>query len=263
MLSYQHIYHAGNLADVHKHSLLAWVLSYMTRKDKPLTYLETHAGRGLYDLRDAASIKTGEAAKGIAVAQEWFGNEHPYAQVLKRIHDKYGPNAYPGSPLVAAESLRPMDSIQLSELHPQEFAALRDTMGPYGGVFRQRDGWEMALSVCPPEPRRGLMLIDPSFEVKSDYQTIPRTIAKLHSKWGVGVVMLWYPILTDAPHRPMIRELQAALPDALTHEVAFPPARTGHRMVGSGLFVVNAPYGFDNAAADVTSLFQRAQSRPM
>ncbi len=263
MLSYQHIYHAGNLADVHKHSALAWVLSYMTQKDKPLSYLETHAGRGLYDLQDAAALKTGEAAKGIAIAQSWFPPDHPYAQVLARIHAKHGPDAYPGSPLVAAESLRPVDTLHLSELHPQEFAALKDNMAPYGGIFRQKDGWEMAMSLCPPEPRRGLLLIDPSFEVKSDYDTIPGTIAKLHRKWGVGVIMLWYPILTDAPHKPMVKALQAAIPQAVTHEVRFPPARTGHRMVGSGLFVVNAPYGFVQEAARLTSLFEENFSHPM
>jgi len=263
MLSYQHIYHAGNLADVHKHSMLAWALSYMTRKDKPLSYLETHAGRGLYDLQDEAALKTGEAAKGIALAQDWFAADHPYAQVLSRIHAKHGPQAYPGSPLIAAESLRNLDTIHLSELHPQEFAALKENMAPYGGIYRQKDGWEMAMSLCPPDPRRGLLLIDPSFEVKSDYQTIPDTIAKLHRKWGVGVIMLWYPILTDAPHQSMVRALQTALPDAVTHEVSFPPARPGHRMVGSGLFVVNAPYGFAEEGARLTALFQDKLSHLM
>lgn len=256
MLSYQHGYHAGNLADVHKHSLLAWVLGYMTQKDKPLSYLETHAGRGLYDLADAAATKTGEAAKGIAIAADWFTPDHPYAQVLARVRAAHGPDAYPGSPLVAAETLRPMDSIHLSELHPQEFAALEANMAPYGGVFRQRDGWDMAISLCPPDPRRGLLLIDPSYEVKADYQAIPDRIAKIHRKWGVGVIMLWYPILTDAPHAPMIRALRAAIPDGVVHEVRFPPARPGHRMVGSGLFVVNAPYGFTEAGAHVAALFQ-------
>ncbi len=260
MLSYQHIYHAGNLADVHKHSLLAWVLAYMTQKDKPLSYLETHAGRGLYDLTDAAATKTGEAAKGIAVAAGWFAADHPYAAVMARVRAKHGPNAYPGSPVIAAESLRPVDNIHLAELHPQEFAALRENMAPYGGIFRQADGWEMALSVCPPEPRRGLLLIDPSFEVKTDYLTIPRTIAQIHRKWGVGVIMLWYPILTDAPHKPMVKALQDALPDGIAHEVGFPPARPGHRMVGSGLFVVNPPFGFAQEAARLSALFQDNQS---
>ncbi|WP_296425130.1 23S rRNA (adenine(2030)-N(6))-methyltransferase RlmJ [Yoonia sp.] len=256
MLSYQHGYHAGNLADVHKHSLLSWALDYMVRKDKPLSYLETHAGRGLYDLTDEAAVKTGEAAKGIAIVRDWFAADHPYAKVLARIRAAHGPNAYPGSPLVAAELLRPMDNIHLAELHPQEFAALKGNMAPYGGIYRQRDGWEMALSVCPPDPRRGLLLIDPSFEVKTDYETIPKTLGDIHRKWGVGVLMLWYPILTDAPHKPMIAALRGAIPDAITHEVSFAPARPGHRMVGSGLFVVNAPYGFAQEAAKLSRLFQ-------
>lgn len=261
MLSYQHIYHAGNLADVHKHSLLAWALSYLTRKDKPLSYLETHAGRGLYDLADDAARKTGEAAKGIAIAEDWFDADHPYRQVLARIRTKQGPDAYPGSPLIAAEILRPMDNIHLSELHPQEFAALKGNMAPYGGIYRQKDGWEMAMSLCPPDPRRGLLLIDPSFEVKADYQTIPATIAKIHRKWGVGVIMLWYPILTDGPHQQMVSDLQTALPDGIAHEVRFAPARDGHRMVGSGLFVVNAPYGFQEEAARLSRLFQDNHDR--
>ncbi|MBQ2260241.1 MAG: 23S rRNA (adenine(2030)-N(6))-methyltransferase RlmJ [Loktanella sp.] len=255
MLSYQHAYHAGNLADVHKHSLLAWMLAYLTQKDKALSYLETHAGRGLYDLTDDAAIKTGEAAKGIAIAADWFAPDHPYAQVLARISAKYGRNAYPGSPIVAAESLRPIDSIQLSELHPQEYQALATHMAPYGGVFRQRDGFEMALSVCPPDPRRGLMLVDPSFEVKADYDTIPPLLAKVHRKWGVGILVLWYPLLTDGPHLPMVRALQDAFPDGLRHEVSFPPARPGHRMIGSGLFVVNPPYGLELEAAALSALF--------
>ena len=255
MLSYQHAYHAGNLADVHKHSLLAWMLDYLTQKDKALSYLETHAGRGLYDLTDPAAVKTGEAAKGIAIAENWFTPDHPYTRVLGRIRAKYGINAYPGSPTVAAECLRVIDSIQLSELHPQEYAALATHMVPYGGVFRQRDGFDMALSVCPPDPRRGLMLIDPSFEVKADYETIPPLLAKVHRKWGVGILVLWYPLLTDSPHRPMLRALLDTFPDALRHEVSFPPARPGHRMVGSGLFVVNPPYGLAEEAQRLSALF--------
>ncbi|MFN3662194.1 23S rRNA (adenine(2030)-N(6))-methyltransferase RlmJ [Yoonia sp.] len=255
MLSYQHAYHAGNLADVHKHSLLAWMLDYLTQKDKALSYLETHAGRGLYDLTDPAAVKTGEAAKGIAMAESWFTPDHPYTRVLGRIRAKYGTDAYPGSPIVAAECLRVIDSIQLSELHPQEYAALATYMAPYGGVFRQRDGFGMALSVCPPDPRRGLMLIDPSFEVKTDYEMIPPLLAKVHRKWGVGILVLWYPLLTDSPHLPMLRALQGTFPDALRHEVGFPPARPGHRMVGSGLFVVNPPYGLAEEAQRLSTLF--------
>lgn len=263
MLSYQHGYHAGNLADVHKHNLLAWVLQYLTKKDKPLSYLETHAGRGLYDLTDAAAIKTGEAAQGIMRASNWFDDSHPYAQVLQRTKAKHGKTAYPGSPVIAAELLRPIDDIHLAELHPQEFEALQTHMSEYGGIFRQRDGWDMAMSLCPPEPRRGVLMVDPSFEVKADYDNIPSFFANIHRKWNVGVLILWYPILTEGPHEPMTKALQAAIPDAITHEVSFPPARPGHRMIGSGLFVVNPPYGFAQACEDVTTLFHNANKQPM
>jgi hypothetical protein len=104
MLSYQHHFHAGNLADVQKHALLAWCLAYLTQKDKPLTYIETHAGRGLYDLASEYALKTGEAALGIERAEDWFPKDHPYRQRLNEVRASYGPTAYPGSPLIAALS---------------------------------------------------------------------------------------------------------------------------------------------------------------
>lgn len=255
MLSYQHGFHAGNMADVHKHSLLAWMLDYMIRKDKPLTYLETHAGRGLYDTTDAMALKTGEAAQGIKIAEKWFPKDHPYLRALAAVRADHGPNAYPGSPLIAAHVLRSTDPIVLSELHPQEFAALKDTMAPHHVTCAQQDGFEMALSRCPPDPRRGIMLIDPSFEIKTDYETIPGTIAKVHRKWGVGVIALWYPILTDGRHTQMIAELCSTVANVFVHEVRFPPARQGHGMVGSGMAIINAPYGIADQAAWLTKRF--------
>ena len=256
MLSYQHIFHAGNPADVHKHALLCAMLTYMTRKDKPLSYLETHAGRGLYDLSSDAALKTGEAAAGIAALTDKFAPDHPYIKALATLRDRHGPSAYAGSPMLAALSLRPADKLHLAELHPQEHQALRDTMRPHNATCYKQDGFEMAQAVCPPEPRRGLMLIDPSYEIKSDYDAIPRHIAKLHRKWNVGVIALWYPILTSTAHVPMVRALlDQNLPDVLHHEVTFPPVRDGHRMTGSGMFIVNAPYGLDAEAKSLSKIF--------
>lgn len=256
MLSYQHIFHAGNPADVHKHALLCAMLNYMTRKDKPLSYLETHAGRGLYDLSSDAALKTGEAAAGIAALTDKFAPDHPYIKALATLRDWHGPSAYAGSPMLAALSLRPADKLHLAELHPQEHQALRDTMRPHNATCYKQDGFEMAQAVCPPEPRRGLMLIDPSYEIKSDYDAIPRHIAKLHRKWNVGVIALWYPILTSTAHAQMVRALlDQNLPDVLHHEVTFPPVRDGHRMTGSGMFIVNAPYGLDAEAKSLSKIF--------
>ncbi|KIN61625.1 Protein involved in catabolism of external DNA [Sulfitobacter noctilucae] len=256
MLSYQHSYHAGNLADVHKHSLLAWMLDYLTTKDKPLSYLETHAGRALYDLTGAAALKTGEAARGIEKVQDWFAPAHPYARVLKSVRDSDGPAAYPGSPLIAALILRETDSLHLAELHPQEHAALYLALSPYAAKIHLRDGFEMAHALTPPMPRRGLMLIDPSFEVKEDYDAIPRHIAKVTRAWNIGIIALWYPILTSKAHLPMLNALSSAHPDALRHEVQFPPARPGHGMVGSGMFVINPPYGLADEARNLSQKYQ-------
>lgn len=248
MLSYQHIYHAGNLADVHKHALLAWMLAYLTRKDKPLSYLETHAGRAIYDLDTEEARKTGEAAVGIQAVHDWFAPTHPYAKVLARTQAEDGPNAYPGSPMIAAHLLRPTDQIHLAELHPREHAALELAMSPTSAKVHLRDGFETAFALCPPMPRRGLLLIDPSYEIKEDYTAIFRHIAKLHRAWNVGIIALWYPILTNGAHVPMLDALTAQHPDALRHEVRFAPARPGHGMVGSGMFVLNPPYGLGDEA---------------
>ncbi|WP_458790012.1 23S rRNA (adenine(2030)-N(6))-methyltransferase RlmJ [Yoonia sp. MH D7] len=256
MLSYQHGYHAGNMADVHKHALLAWMLEYLTRKDKPLSYIETHAGRALYDLGSDAALKTGEAARGIALAEKWFAPEHPYARVLKAVREEVGSDAYPGSPMVAAHLLRDIDQIDVAELHPGEFEELSQMMYHQAVGCHNLDGWQMAMSRCPPDPRRGMLLVDPSFEIKSDYEDIPDFFRKIHRKWPVGILALWYPILEDARHRPMMMALNTLFPEAAASEVRFPPARAGHGMVGSGMFVINAPYGFSEQAAWLAGKFK-------
>ena len=176
MLSYQHHYHAGNLADVHKHSVLAWTLNYLIQKDKPLTYMETHAGRGLYDLTAPEAVKTGEAAKGIAACAGWFPPDHPYSRAIAQTRAERGASAYPGSPLIAGQILREGDSIHLCELHPQEHAVLDYATSPFGAHVYAEDGLAKALSILPPTPRRGMLLIDPSYEIKTDYEDLPRII---------------------------------------------------------------------------------------
>lgn len=256
MLSYQHIFHAGNLADVHKHGLLAWCIAYLTRKDKPLTYIETHAGRGLYDLDDPAAQKTQEAAEGILKAQPFFDPQHPYLVTLQKIRTLYGPQAYPGSPMIAATLLRPCDKLHLAELHPAEFDALRHNMSPFAVQCHKRNGFDLAHSLCPPTPKRGLLLMDPSYEIKSDYAEIPKHIAKIARAWNVGTLCLWYPILKSQRHKPMLAALVANHPEAFRHEVAFPPAREDHGMIGSGMFFINPPFGLQDEAARLSTQFR-------
>lgn len=256
MLSYQHIYHAGNLADVHKHGLLAHMLGYMTQKDKPMSYLETHAGRGLYQLDAPEAVKTGEAAQGMKKVAKFFPPDHPYMKALMKTRAEHGPQAYPGSPLIAAHTLRMTDSIHMCDLHPQEYAALRENMKPFGGVLHQKDGLEMALGLTPPVPRRGLMMIDPSYEMKSDYVSIPKVLFQIWRKWNVGTVALWYPVLASGAEREMVKVLRECFPIGLSSEVRFPPAREGHGMIGSGMFILNAPWGTDVEARRIEGHFR-------
>ncbi|THH35747.1 23S rRNA (adenine(2030)-N(6))-methyltransferase RlmJ [Aliishimia ponticola] len=256
MLSYQHAYHAGNLADLQKHGALAWTLAYLTRKDKPLSYIETHAGRGLYDLSGAEATKTGEAAQGIEAHADWFGPDHPLSQARAAVIAAHGPQTYPGSPAIAAHLLRPGDSLHLAELHPGEHGALREGFRRQAKLYRQ-DGFELAHALTPPTPRRGLLLIDPPYEIKDDYADIPRHIGKIAKAWNVGIIMLWYPVLTSGAHEDMLARLMRAHPEALRHEVRFPPARPGHGMVGSGLFVLNPPFGLEEELRRLSTLFAK------
>ncbi|MCC5967610.1 MAG: 23S rRNA (adenine(2030)-N(6))-methyltransferase RlmJ [Natronohydrobacter sp.] len=257
MLSYQHLYHAGNLADVHKHALLAWVLDYMTTKDKPLSYLETHAGRAYYRLDSFESRKTGEAAAGILRVERAFSPDHPYIRAIDATRASHGAQAYPGSPLIAAHLLRMSDRITLAELHPQEHAALTQVMGGRARI-EKRDGFELAQALCPPDPRRGVLMIDPSYEVKADYETIPKFIASIHRKWNVGVILLWYPILEAGLQAGMVARVTEDHPDAQVYEARFPPIREGHRMIGTGIVALNAPWGMAEEAARITALMGAA-----
>lgn len=247
MLSYQHIYHAGCLADIHKHAALCAVLDALIQKDKPLSYIETHAGRGLYDLMSSEAQKTGEAAAGIlrARAKNWFTHDHPYSKALKN----YPHHLYPGSPLLARHILRAQDRLHLCELHPQEMAHLRTNFKTQDAALYHQDGFEALKALCPPTPRRGLVMIDPSYEIKSEYQKVPQIIAQTIKKWPVAVIFLWYPVLSAALHEDMKRALSAlTLTKSHTFEIDF-KSQKGIR--GSGLFLVNMPFGAEAAITHI------------
>jgi len=252
MLSYQHAYHAGNMADVHKHALLASALDYMVQKPKPLSYIETHSGRGLYDLGGTEALKTGEAAAGISKVAGRFAPDHPYLRALAHVRATGGATAYPGSPLIAEALLRPEDRITLAEMHPGEVQVLRRSVTR--ADVRETDGEQLAISITPPEPRRGLLMIDPSYELKDEFVRMPKLLMQLHRKWPVGVLILWYPVLASGAHDPLVRalaDLESMGDKALHHQVRFPPARPGHGMIGSGMVVINPPWGLADAAAEV------------
>ena len=209
MLSYQHIFHAGNHADILKHSVLIYVLNSLNKKDKPYTFFDTHAASGLYDLTDNRSLKTGEASKGILSLNT--STELPL--LLKEYLDFVTPyvkdSRYPGSPEIERSLMREQDTLILSELHPQEIENLKENMKRPRQVLQtnlvnkafpaiqihKRSGWEMLKALTPPATKRGAVLIDPSYEEETDYKAAADTICAVHKKWSNGIIMLWYPLL--------------------------------------------------------------------
>lgn len=253
MLSYQHIYHAGCIADVHKHSILSLIFSHLVLKDKPISYIETHAGRGLYDLTSPEAQKTGEAALGIEKVLEnnVFPPSHPYIKAITSIHSHYNQNIYPGSPALAQYFLRPTDSIHLMELHPQEIVYLRKNITKPNCHIHFQSGYQGALALCPPTPRRGFLFIDPSFEVKQEYQIVVDFIKKIHRKWPVALIGVWYPILQSNYHKNMISQLlDLQLKNTLINECQFEDPNTSKGMYGSGILLINCPFGLDDSIAD-------------
>lgn len=209
MLSYQHIFHAGNHADILKHSVLIYVLKSLNKKDKSYTFFDTHAASGLYDLTDNRSLKTGEAEKGILSLSA--SEELPL--LLKEYLDFVKPyitdSRYPGSPEIERSLMRTGDTLILSELHPQEIENLKENMKKPRPVLpahteitafpsiqiHKRSGWEMLKALTPPQTKRGAVLIDPSYEEASDYKDAADTICTVHKKWSNGIILLWYPLL--------------------------------------------------------------------
>lgn len=246
MLSYQHIYHAGCLADIQKHCVLSTVLKHMTKKDIGLTYIETHAARGVYNLNAPEAIKTGEASIGInRISPEQLNSFCPtFYDVLEHTKKQFGNSFYPGSPLIAKTLLRPIDKLHLMELHPQEFTALNKNIS--GNTIRtyKKDGYQGSLELCPPIPRRGLILIDPSYEVKEEYQQVASFIFKAIRQWPQATILLWYPILKQRYHIAMTEQIEQAMSSATVktwkEEILFGLEKG---MDGTGMLVLNPPIG--------------------
>lgn len=259
MLSYQHIYHAGCCADVHKHAALTRILGALVAQNKAITYIETHAGRGLYNLTSPEAEKTGEAREGILrlMPARKIPMDHPFLHIMMQVRQKHKANAYPGSPLIAKHILRPSDRSHLMELHPQEHAALDKLMtAPNCRIYKQ-DGYKTALGLCPPSPDKGMVLIDPSFEIKTEYLEAAKFLKTLHDKWPAGVLVLWYPLLPAGNHVAMVEVVKATGYKKLWHqEIEFTTPESVRGMYGSGLLVVNLPEGLAHGLEEFRAVFK-------
>ena len=252
MLSYQHSYHAGGPADVHKHLALVLLLRHLTAKAKPAAVVDLYAGNGVYALSAPEAQKTGEYQSGIAKLWD-LPNPPPafaaYLGVVKRLNPGIL-SLYPGSPEIAQRLLRDTDHIVLNELHPGAFTALKRWAGNDPRInTHKRDGLEALLALVPPKVRRGLVLVDPSFEMKTDYTEIPARLAKAVDKWREGIFMVWYPVLGDARHLPLLTGIAAIAAPSVIAEWNF-AAAPDKGLKGTGIVVINPPWKFDSEMAD-------------
>ena len=246
MLSYQHSYHAGNFADVHKHLILSRLLEALHRKDKPFCYYETHAGRGRYDLSQTEAQKTAEYQQGIGRLWQQVQMPdlaRPYQATIQELNPQARLRYYPGSPAVARRWLREQDRMQLMELHPQEALALRELFrGDRQVGVHERDGFEGVLALAPPPEKRGLVLIDPSYELKEDYRQLPQWVGKLFQRWSSAICAIWYPLLPAGRHQLLLKGLeQSGLRKILVAELEVSAAGDAG-MYGSGMAIINAPW---------------------
>ena len=201
-MNYRHAFHAGNFADVFKHAILTRILVYLTRKDTPLRYLDTHAGVGRYDLRALKAEKTGEWRDGIGrlngatFAPDVAALLEPWLKVVgPQDADGHPVQSYPGSPALAQALLRPQDRMTLCELHPEDMRSLVRRMGRDGRLrIVEIDGYLALNAYVPPPERRGLVLVDPPFESPDEFAHMVRVFADAYSKWPTGTYAFWYPL---------------------------------------------------------------------
>ena len=252
MLSYRHAFHAGNFADVLKHSVLTLVLEYMTRKDKGFYYIDSHSGAGMYQLTDEYAQKTGEYKDGIAKLIE---NDdlpeaiQPYIDLVKilnedAIDDNGEITLYPGSPGIARQFTRRQDSAHLFELHPADIEHLHEYSQRWNkSHVKQSDGYQGVLGLVPPPNRRGVVLIDPPYELKEDYIKAVRTIVNAYKKFATGTYILWYPVVK----RELVEQMENAFKKSDVRNVLQVEYRQKadtqeYGMTGTGLFIVNPPW---------------------
>ncbi|WP_100551337.1 23S rRNA (adenine(2030)-N(6))-methyltransferase RlmJ [Caedibacter taeniospiralis] len=246
-LSYQHIYHAGNLADVHKHLWLIAIVDYLGKKEKPFFWLDTHAGRGVYDLNSIEARKTKEAINGIGrLLGTMSVSNDPLLIQYKGLIDglnEHGLQFYPGSCRLAASLLRESDRMCALELHPQEVEYLKVAMrGLKQVAVKHGDMLKLWSSFLPPKERRGGMLIDPSFEIKTEYEIQAKLLIEATKKWSTGVYMLWYPLLPQRRHEELKNILLNAQLNMQIDEWQFQHPAQAVGMYGSGMVIVNPPY---------------------
>lgn len=254
MLSYRHAFHAGNHADVLKHYVLFEILQYFLQKDKPFSYIDTHAGAGMYALHEGYAQKNAEYANGIA--KLWQSTTKPslfndFLACIQSFNSTQSLQYYPGSPALAYRMLRECDKLRLFELHPSDYKLLIEAIESINSnpksrksTIEQLDGFAGIKSTLPPPSRRAMVLIDPPYEEKADYKRVVTMLEDSLKRFATGTYMVWYPLLQRLEIAEMLQalsklSLQNWLHVSLTVQT---PSLDGFGMHGSGLYIINPPW---------------------
>ncbi|MDH2997115.1 rRNA methyltransferase [Pasteurellaceae bacterium LFhippo2] len=250
MLSYRHSFHAGNHADVVKHIVLTLILDALKQKEKGFFYLDTHSGVGRYSLLSAESEKTGEYIEGIA--RLWDRKDLPeevalYINELKKIN-RGKLRYYAGSPLLAVQQLREQDRALLTELHPNDYPLLRQEFAKKRNVVTKREnGFQQLKAALPPKEKRGLVLIDPPYELKEDYELVVKAIIEGYKRFATGVYAIWYPVVLRQHTKRIVKGLEATgIRKILQIELAVRPDSDQRGMTASGMIVINPPWQLES-----------------
>ena len=245
MLSYRHSFHAGNFADVIKHIVQIEILEHLTKKDKPFDYIDTHSGAGLFNLQSDDMQKLQEYTNGIAkLAPNDFPEIASYFETINSFNEHGQFDFYPGSPSIAKTFLRQQDKGWLFELHPQDFEHLTNNIGRNRRIkIAKTDGLKGMLGLIPTASRRALILIDPSYEIKSEYEQVIDTVIKAYKKFSTATYAIWYPVVDRRYIDSMERKLvTSGIKDIQRFELALADDSSGHGMTSSGMFVINPPW---------------------
>ncbi|MES2228531.1 MAG: 23S rRNA (adenine(2030)-N(6))-methyltransferase RlmJ [Pseudomonadota bacterium] len=248
MLAYRHAFHAGNHADVLKHTVLTLVLRYMNQKDKSYRLVDTHAGAGGYSLEGRFAQKKGEFEQGIG--RLWDRDDLPeavadYVQLVRRFNPGGRLEQYPGSPAFAQMLLRQQDQLRLFELHPTDHRILQSYIGELKGAeVYDKDGFDGLKGQVPPASRRGVVLMDPSYEGHKDYGRVIGSLRDALARFAEGVYLVWYPQVSKLEAAQLPKRLEALAPKGWLHArlTVQQPDQQGFGLAGSGMFVINPPF---------------------
>ena len=248
-MNYRHSFHAGNSADVVKHSLLIALVRALQQKQSGLTLIDTHAGCGLYDLGGEDARRTGESTQGVLRA---FADPNPllndYRAAVQAVNAGREPHLYPGSPRILAQLVRPQDFLILNEKHPEDANALRRVMRDTSAAVHERDAYELWLAMLPPRTPRGVVVVDPPYEQTDERARITATLAAACRKWAHGVTVIWYPLKDRGTHSRWKEQLRRlGIPKMLWVEHWLYDRDQPGIYNGAGLYIVNPPYAFTQA----------------